>query len=134
MRSRRRHPRQDLDERIAGSDASHAPMSCDCRLDAEHAGDCLRVSKPDFGFIPEMFAARRRDRVEPRAPIVLRKSPLGLDEPAVLESAQRRIERALLYAQYVASGLLDPARYGVSVRRSEEERFEDEDAERSLKQ
>src|SRR5512138_972972 len=81
-----------------------------------------------------MLATRRCDGVEPRAPVVLRDAPFRCHPPAVLEAAEGGVERALLDAEDVAGGVLDPAGHGVAVRGSEEERLEDENGERSLEQ
>src|SRR6185437_6424162 len=65
---------------------------------------------------------------------VLGESPLGGDEAAILEPAERRIERTFLDAEDVVGRLLDPARDGVAVRGRDEEGFEDEDTERALQE
>src|SRR5438034_2627778 len=66
-------------------------------------------------FLPfdrELLTAGGRQRIEPRAAIVLRRTPLGLDPPLQQQPLQRRIERALADLQHIvgdgAQALCDP--------------------------
>src|SRR5262245_5885180 len=81
-----------------------------------------------------MGTAGARDRVVTCAPVVLGEPPLRRDPAVVLEAAKRRVERAFLYSQDVIGGGFDPTRDSVAVRWSADERLEDEDRERALKQ
>ena len=61
--------------------------------DAEHRA---RVPAPDGVGRLELAAAPIGQAIEPRAPVVLRQAPLGIDPPFVLEPVQRLIQRAVL--------------------------------------
>src|SRR5687768_17650225 len=81
-----------------------------------------------------MGPAGLRDRVEARAAIVLRESPLRRDPAVVLEPPQGRVERALLDAKDVVGGAFHPPRDAVAVSRPAEQRLQDQNGERPLQQ
>jgi hypothetical protein len=76
----------------------------------------------------------RGQRVEARAAIVFGDPPLGRHPASILQSPEGGIEGAFLDAEDVFGGVLDPARDRVSMRGAGKEGFENENAERSLKQ
>ena len=78
-----------------------------------------------------MCASRRRQPVVLRAPVVLRCSPEARDEALVFEAVERRVQRPVLHLEHLFGGVLDRVGDGVAVRRSEEERAQDEHVERS---
>src|SRR3954451_3521366 len=67
--------------------------------------------------------------VELGASIVLGDAPVAVDQPALLESVQREIQRAILDDQRVAGSLLDPSRDTVTVLRSPREHAKHEEVE-----
>src|SRR5438067_2273144 len=73
-------------------------------------GDCRRNPLPirSFGF--QMAAALGCQPVIPCPAIVIGSAPAGGDEPLILQSVERRIERTLLHAQDVLRDLLDALR------------------------
>ena len=68
---------------------------------ARHAVCITRVTArghaiPVRRFVLELAAPERGQPVELGAAVVVRRAPLGFQQPAHLEPVQRRIERALL--------------------------------------
>src|SRR3712207_4981047 len=74
----------------------------------ERGEDGAREARPRLRLQLELRAPARGERVELRAPVVLRLPPLGRDPPALLEAVQRGVEGTLAHLQHVARGLLDP--------------------------
>jgi hypothetical protein len=60
--------------------------------------------------------------------------PLAGDRAAALEAVESRIEGALLHAERVLGGVVDPARHGVAMARSPREGLEDQQVEGALQQ
>lgn len=111
-RSRRPHrPRR----RVSINEAAGARLIDRGSCRAQHAGDGVGVAEPHRRLGAQVGAARRRDGVVPRSPVVLAQAPLGGNPPAILQSPERRIERAFLDVQHVAGSRLDPARDAVAV-------------------
>jgi hypothetical protein len=80
----------------------------------------------------EARAARSRQRVPFRAPVVLGRAPLALDQPVALEPAERREQRTRVNLEHPVADLLDADADAVAVHRLEVERLEDEHVERAL--
>src|SRR5437762_2572646 len=96
---------------------------------ADYAGDAL----PVFRFGRQLAAARFRDRVELRLPVVLRRAPGRGDPPPLLQPQERCVDRPLIELQHVVADLLDPPRDAVAVQRSHRfERLQDHQVERPL--
>src|SRR6185312_2793597 len=100
-----------------------------------------REKESDHGarFLPgarlanELLPSRFGNRIEPRAPIVLRDAPLTRDEPLLLQLEERRVEGAIVERELVAARLLDAAADAVAVGGAEEvERLEDHEGEGAL--
>src|SRR5438067_721251 len=74
-------------------------------------------------------AAGGAQAIELRGAVVLRESPLRLDEPLPLEAVQGGVERALADDQRRIRGLLDPLDDAIAVAWSPGERLEDQQVE-----
>src|SRR5262245_58027312 len=80
-----------------------------------------------------MFPADPRELVEFRAALVVALAPMRGDPPPLLETDERRVNRALIETQQVVRHLFDPAGDPVAVRGAERvERLQHHDIEGSL--
>ena len=86
-------------ERVSqAADPSHR---CPLR-EAQHLADALRQPFPAQLLFVEALQPRARQLVDPRAPVVRRRLPVGGDPAQMLHAMERGIERALLDAEDVA--------------------------------
>src|SRR5919197_91839 len=99
---------------------------------SEDAHDRSRDPAPFALLVNELLAPFARQRVEARAPVVLRRAPVGVDEAALLEPLQSRIERPVIDDEHVVGLALDGACDSLTVRGPEDERAKDEQVERPL--
>src|SRR4030095_13359858 len=85
-------------------------------LRSHHARDRQR----EFGVLPglngQLFAASRRDLVDPRPPIIRRHAPDAVDPAVQLQPLQSGVQRALLDEKLIAGGLLNELDYAVSMQ------------------
>jgi hypothetical protein len=80
-----------------------------------------RVATKAGCFFAQAFAARGRQRVVAGAPVVLRRSPLRLNEPLAVEPVQRLVQGRILYRQFASGSLVDQRRNAVAVKRTGDE-------------
>jgi hypothetical protein len=81
----------------------------------------------------ELPSSRRRDLVEARPAIVLRRPPLPAQEPALLQAHQARVERPHIELEGAVGDLLQPRRDRVAVRRSQRRQgLQDHEVQRAL--
>src|SRR2546423_4891078 len=83
-------------------------------------------SVPFIDFLTEGSASMASDGVVAGAPIILGGLPRALDVPAVFESLERGIERALIHLESPPRDLLNAEPDSPPVHWRERERFEDE--------
>src|ERR1043166_7889828 len=88
-----------------------------------------RVPAPVFGFGMQLPSSQGGDAIVARSAVVLGGAPLVVDQAAVLETDQRRIDGALPHAEGVLGQLLDALRDAPAVHRLEGERLETEKVE-----
>src|SRR6266540_631538 len=84
---------------------------------AENRRDRSRQPIPVLALLVELFSSYPRERVEPGVAAGIGRRPLGAHPPALLETMEGRVQRALLHLQDVARHLLQPLGDGVAVRR-----------------
>ena len=84
---------------------------------------------PLVDFFAECFATELGERVVACAPIVFGGLPIALDPAAVLESLERRIERALIDVEASVGDLLDAKSDAPPVHGFEGEGFQDEEVD-----
>ena len=96
--------------------------------------DSLRQPLPALLFGIGGRATLAGQLVELRLAVVLRGSPLGLDQALLLQPVERRVERALLDFQYVVGELVQAHGDAVAVVRPGAEALQDEQVERALQQ
>jgi hypothetical protein len=101
-------------------------------LRVQQARDRRGAARPVRRLDLELPAALARQLVVPRAPRVLRLTPLGVEPAGALEPLQRREERPRVHLEHPARHLLDPPRDAEAVHRLEADRLEDEHVERAL--
>src|SRR5687768_4697548 len=75
--------------------------------------DGVRVRRPVHGSGSQLAAARRRELIVLGFAIVLRESPLALDQTALLEPVERDVEGPVFDVNRRVARVLDPARDGV---------------------
>ena len=95
------------------------------------------ASASRFQLAMSSFSRRRPARgeaVKLGAPVVVGYAPLGVEQPLLLESEERRVERALLDEQGAARHLLNAEQHAVPVQRPQRGGLQDEDVERSGQQ
>src|SRR5262249_44720223 len=113
---------------------SWAARSYVARAGAERGGHRGRHLVPAVGFLAQSTAPCRRELVETGAPVVVGHAPFAVEQPAMFEAIERRIERALLDGERVAGDLLDAEQDAVAVQRPERGRLQDEQIERPAEQ
>src|SRR5262249_27527295 len=91
-----------------------------------HARDSLF---PTRSLVAQLLSAGGRQRIELRASIVVRRPPLRLQEATVLQTVQRRVERALLHGKMPVRDLADAQENSVAVLRAERDGFENQEVE-----
>src|SRR4029077_10691671 len=107
----------------------HAAPRCACRspsntsavvstcpsLRSHHTGDRQREFRVLPSFDDQLFAASRRDLVDPRPAIVRRHAPDTLDPAVELKPLESGVQRALLDEELIAGGLLNELDNAVSM-------------------
>ena len=73
----------------------------------QQAGNDARDAAPVLSLARELPAAALRDRVEPRAPVVLGHAPLGGDPSLLLQAKQRGVHGSLVQPEHRLAQLLD---------------------------
>src|SRR5262245_52364276 len=89
---------------------------------------------PAAGLRGELPASARREAIEAGAPVVVGGAPVRRDPAAILEPVERRVERSVLDLEHLVRPERDGVRDRVAVGRSEHERAQDQQIERSLQQ
>jgi len=92
-------------------------------------GNRLGQALPLAGFGRQLFPSGGSQTIVPGAAVILRRAPLGGDQPP---SLQRRRERAMVHPQHVLRGPLDGFGHGVAVNRAEQQGSQDQQVERAL--
>ena len=87
---------------------------------------------PGIGPGGELLAAGTREIIELGPAVVVRRAPLGADQPAAFQSMQRWIQRSLRDLQRGVRDLMQPLRDGPSMHGLQRERLQDEEVERPL--
>jgi hypothetical protein len=77
--------------------------------------DRFREPVPARRFLAKPRAAGRGEVIELRLAVVLRRSPLGVDQPLLFEAVQRGIQCALLNLERTTRNLLNPQQHAVAV-------------------
>src|SRR5690348_12110804 len=98
---------------------------------AEGEPDRVRRARPPIRLLAQLSAAGCGELVVLRAPVVLRRAPLGRQESLVLEAVEGGIQRALSDDQLAARDLLDAEQDAVAVEPPERHGAEHEQVERS---
>src|SRR6185436_16697367 len=83
-------------------------------------------------FLVQAFAAGRREPVDLRPAVVLRRLPLRVDPALQLETLQRRVQRTELDAEPIARAVANRADDGVAVQRTEQERPQNQEVEHAV--
>src|SRR5690606_21119269 len=78
--------------------------------------------------------SRARQPIELRSTVVLRDSPLGSEQPPVLQTMQRGVQRALLDLQRATGNLFNPQQHAIAVQLPERNGLQDQDIQRSRQQ
>src|SRR5690606_6306571 len=102
------------------------------RLGSQHERHCAGKVQPGGCILMQMLPARRSQAVEPRPTLLVSERPARRYQPAILEPAKRRIERALLDLQCVAAYLANPSHDAIAVQLLAYQRLENQQAECSL--
>src|SRR5439155_14047709 len=87
---------------------------------------------PIGGLFDELLATHRSQLVEFRLAVVLRGAPFRTDPSLLLQTIERRVQRALLYLQNVSRHLPDEHRDAEPVHWTQLKRLEDEHVQRAL--
>src|SRR5580704_14126179 len=91
-------------------------------LRSHHARDRER----EFGVLPgfngQLFAASRRDLVDPRPPIIRRHAPNTVDPAVQLQPLESGVQRALLDEELIVRRLLNELDYAVSMEVAQRQR------------
>src|SRR5580692_213210 len=89
---------------------------------SHHARDRQR----EFGVLPgfngQLFAASRRDLVDPRPPIIRRHAPDTVDPAVYLQPLESGVQRALLDEEGIVRRLLNELDYAVSMEVAQRQR------------
>ena len=96
--------------------------------------DSAGVLCPYGGLGAELLSSLGGELVVLGFAVVLRESPLGLEESAFLHAMERGIEGAFFDLESLVGGVADPGGDGVSVSRSPGQGLEDEEIEGPLKE
>src|SRR5215472_14942093 len=91
-----------------------------------------REPVPIGEFLVQLSAALFRERVKFRAAIVVRRTPLGLDQSLALEAIERGIQRTLLNLQHLLRHLLNALRDSPAVIGLKSQRFQNQKIEGAL--
>src|SRR3954470_18626475 len=89
---------------------------------------------PAVRLLSEPAAAGSGEAVILGPAVVLRRDPLGFEQPLVLEPVERWIESSLLHEQRAIRDLLDSQQHAVSVQLAERDRLQDQQVEGAGKQ
>src|ERR1051326_2529784 len=111
-RARRMSPLMHLSQRVR----------C-CAQGCRHADDDLFPARP---LLAKLLPSCSRERIEFRAPVVLRRTPLCGQESAVFETVQGGVERSLLDGEVAARDLFDAQENPVAMLRPERRGLENE--------
>src|SRR5262245_3912770 len=94
-----------------------------------------REPLPRLRALFKMFQTSWRERVIPRLPVVVGRTPRRLDQAPLLETNQGCIDRALVQKNLIPADLLDPPGDAVAVLRPHcGERLENHQVERALQE
>src|SRR5688500_9906890 len=97
-----------------------------------HLPDDAHITRPALGLGAELASPAGGEPIELRIDVVLRETPLGLDEAARFHSVERRVEGRVLDAELTVGGLPQPAEDVVPVHGAPGEGLEDEHVEGAL--
>lgn len=81
----------------------------------------------------QLASALGREPIELCLAIVFGKSPFGVKQSLVLQSPKGRIKRAFFEQQGIVTLTAEQAGYGITVKRSPDQGFEDENIKRAAK-
>src|SRR6478609_4059551 len=85
---------------------------------SQHARYTCTQPRPTRLLDLELPPPRRRDRIELRLAVLLRRSPLRFEPPVLRHPMQRGIERSLLDAQEIRGHTLNMRRDRIAVQRT----------------
>src|SRR6185312_9198232 len=94
-------------------------------LRSHHARDCQGEFGVFSGFNGQLFAASRRDLVDPCPPIIRRHAPDTIDPAVQLQPLESGVQRALLDEKLVVGRLLNELDYAVSMEVAQRQRPQD---------
>src|SRR5262245_50824223 len=100
-------------------------------LQAHQSGDGGGQPLPLCRFFVEMPAARTRERVDLRTPVVAAPRPLGGDPSLLLQLVERGVERAVADLQHIARDLAETLADRESVERLERQDLQNQQVERA---
>ena len=89
---------------------------------------------PTGGFALESQAAFACKPVKFRLASGFGLFPIRSEQPAIFQTMQRRVKRALRYLHNIARNLLKPLRDGIAVNRAKSNDFENQKIESALRQ
>src|SRR5580700_8698247 len=91
-------------------------------LRSHHTSDRQREFRVFPGFNGQLFAASRRDLVDPRPPIIRRHAPNTVDPAVYLQPLESGVQRALLDEEVIVRRLLNELDYAVSMEVAQRQR------------
>src|SRR5688572_5671925 len=97
-----------------------------------HLPDDGHITRPALGLGAELASPAGGEPIELRLAVVLRESPLGLDEATCFHAVERRVQRRVLDAELTIGGLSQPAEDVVPMHGAPGEGLEDEHVEGAL--
>src|ERR1017187_3919343 len=106
---------------LSPSNTSAVVSTCPS-LRSHHTGDRQRELRVLPGFNGQLFAAGRRDLVDPRPPIVRGPAPDPGDPAVFHQPRESGVERALLDQELIAGRLLNELGYAVSMEVAQRQR------------
>jgi hypothetical protein len=98
------------------SEPTHASL----RRWAQHTGNGADDLIPAAPLLGQILPTSRRNAVVLRFAVVLGRPPERRDQPAFLQTVQRRVQRAVLHLENVFRSALDRRRDGMAVRRRQQ--------------
>jgi len=104
------------------------------RRGLQNAEQRVDVSAQLDHFGAQLLPAGSADRIEARAPVGVRDSPLGFDESCALEPVEGLVERGVFDGEVAVAALVNDLGDAVAVERFRAERLEDQHVDGALQQ
>src|ERR1700686_1163113 len=119
-------------DRYAPSGRGPDTTSYFLRPRAENSRDDLRHAVPVFGFCLQPALPGGGQTIVSSFAVVLRRAPFACDPTLMLQTIERRVERALLNLEALLGHLLDAQQDAIAMQRAEGNGFEDQHIESAL--